>query len=207
MFKFFKGPERKPKLDIKILRKNDISLLILDERWNSLFENTGKTSEIIKCEEKLKELLKQQSRLTSELKEIQAGKKECMGSIIRLAPEAIENESEEARKEMQRCEREIKRINERTGEIEKELNNIPYLVKEANLELLEYTIQLVYFKIRSNQKRVEELDILIEETRNKLKKYIDEKEVLSQDGDDTYSYFHDLLGAEELEKLDAEFFK
>ena len=31
--------------------------------------------------------------------------------------------------------------------------------------------------------------------------------MLSQDDEDIYSYFHDLLGGEELEKLDMEFFK
>lgn len=207
MLKFFKGPVRKPKLDIRILRKNDISLLLLDERWNSLFENTGKTSDIIKCEEKLKDLLKRQARLTAELKEIQIVKKQCMDSIIRLAPDAFDNGNEDAKREMQRCEKEIKRINEKMIEIEKSLDNIPSLIREANLELLEYTIKLVYVKIRSNQKRIEELDRLIEDTRAKLKDYINEKELLSQDGTDIYSYFHDLLGAEELEKLDKKFFE
>jgi hypothetical protein len=30
---------------------------------------------------------------------------------------------------------------------------------------------------------------------------------LSEDDTDVYSYFHDLLGGEELEKLDKEYFK
>jgi hypothetical protein len=51
------------------------------------------------------------------------------------------------------------------------------------------------------------LEGLIEETKSKLKEYIDEKETLSQDDTDIYSYFHDLLGGEELEKLDNEFFE
>lgn len=53
---------------------------------------------------------------------------------------------------------------------------------------------------------MKELEILIEQIRNKLKEYIDEKELLSQDDTDIYAYFHDLLGAEELQKLDEEFF-
>ena len=50
-------------LDIKVLFKNDISLLILDERWNGLFNNIVKTDKIIDYENKIKELLKEQSRL------------------------------------------------------------------------------------------------------------------------------------------------
>ena len=83
---------------------------------------------------------------------------------------------------------------------------MPDRIKAANLELLENTVGIVYFKIRSSRKRVEELEKLIEETRERLKQYIDEKESLSQDDNDIYSYFHDLLGGEELEKLDNEFF-
>ncbi|HHW00311.1 MAG TPA: hypothetical protein GXX36_12230 [Clostridiaceae bacterium] len=206
MWKFFTRPVRKPKLDIGVLRKNDIVLLPLDGRWNNLFKNTEKTTDILRCEERIKELLKQQSSLIAELEEIQVRKKQCMENIIKLTPEAFDKNSEEAKRQMQWCEKEIKRINERKREIEVNLDNIPGLIKEANLELLEYTIKLVYVKIRSNQKRVEELDRLIEETRVRLKEYISERELLAQDGADTYSYFHDLLGSEELEKLDRIFF-
>ena len=206
MWKFFTRPVRKPKLDIKVLRKNDILLLPLDIRWNNLIRNTNKTSEILRCEERIKELLKKQSSLNAELEEIQSRKKKCMEKIIKLTPEAFDNNSEEAKRQMQWCEKEIKRINERKREIEEKLDDIPNLIKEANLELLEYTIELVYVKIRSNQKRIEELDRLIEETRAKRKEYISEKELLTQDGSETYSYFHDLLGSEELEKLDKSFF-
>lgn len=206
MFEFLKRTDRKTKFDKKILRKNDISLLILDERWNSLFSSTEKTQDIIKCEEKLKEQLKEQARIIAESKEISQQKKKCMEKIMQLTTEAYENDNDKAKEEMQLCEKEIIRINERVKSIEEELEKIPDLIKETNLELLEHTVNLVYFKIRSNQKRVGDLEKLIEETRQKLKEYIDEKELLSQDDTEIYSYFHDLLGGEELERLDKEYF-
>jgi endo-alpha-1,4-polygalactosaminidase (GH114 family) len=195
------------KFDRKVLRKNDISILILDERYNSLFFNNRKTAEIVRCEESLKELLKEQSRLTAELKEISQQKKHYMDMIIKLTPEVFEKNNEEAKKKMVECEKEIKRINNRTVEIERKLESIPDEIREKNLELLEYIVNMVYFKIRANQKRAEQLEGLIEETRARLREYIDEKESLSQDETDVYSYFHDLLGGEELEKLDTQFFK
>ncbi|MCX8131261.1 MAG: hypothetical protein N3I35_14330 [Clostridia bacterium] len=208
MFKMFKKAAHASKrnFDRKVLRKNDISILILDERWNKLFVNTEKTPEIFKCEEKLKELLKEQARLTAETKEIALRKKNCIERIMQLTTEAYEKNNEEAKNEMQECEKEIKRINERMIEIEEGLDNIPDLIKEANLELLEHTVNIVYFKMRSNQLRVKELEQLIEEARKNLQEYIDEKGTISEDDTDIYSYFHDLLGGEELEKLDKEFF-
>ena len=192
------------KLDKKILRKNDISLLILDERWNKLFANTPKTSVIERSEHKLREIHKEE--LTAEQKEIASLKKKHMDKIMKLTPDVFEKGDEAAKKEMHQSEREIKRINERSAQIEELLDNMPDRIKEANIELLEKTVSIVYFKIRSSKKRVEELEKLIEESRVKLKEYIDEKETLSQDDTDIYSYFHDLLGGEELERLDKKFF-
>lgn len=206
MLGLFKKKHSKLEFDSKVLRKNNISILILDERWNSLFSVSEKTPEIQKCEEKLKELLKEQARLTAEAKEIAQRKKYCMDTILKLTTEAFDNNDEQARKEMHACEKEIVRINERLPKIEEELDRVPDMIKEANLELLLHTVNLVYYKIRADQYRVQELDRLIEETKAKLTEYIDEKGTLAQDYTDVYTYFHDLLGAEELEKLDREFF-
>ncbi len=197
---------RNKKFDTKTLRKNDISLLILDERWNMLFSNTQKTPAIERSEERLKELLKQEARLTAEKREIAASKKRHMDNIIKLTADVFEKNDADAKKQMQASEHEIKRINDRAVQIEELLDAMPDRLKQANLELLEQTVNIVYYKIRASKKRVEELEKLIEETRNRLKGYIDEKESLSQDDTDIYSYFHDLLGADELEKLDKEFF-
>jgi chromosome segregation ATPase len=206
MFDFLKKTAEKKKFDRNILYKNSISLLILDERWNGLFKNIEKTPDIISLEEKLKELLKTQSRLIAESKETAVRKKKCMERIIQLTPEVFDKKTEEARNEMRDCENEINKANKRTAEIEAELGIIPSQLEEINIELLEKVVYLVYFKIRSNQLRVKELEGLIEDTRQKLKEYIEEKETLSEDDTDIYSYFHDLLGPEELEKLDKEFF-
>ncbi len=205
MFEFLKK-KQKAKFDSHVLRKNDISLLILDERWNKLFENTQKTPQIAASEEKLKAHIKEEAKLTAEAREIAASKKSHLDKIIKLTPAVFERNDSEAVKEMEFCEKEIKRINERAKKIEEDLDILPEKKKQANLELLENTVNIVYFKMRSGRKRVEELEKLIEEERAKLKEYIDEKESLSQDDTDIYSYFHDLLGGEELERLDKEFF-
>lgn len=194
--------KRRKKFDKSILRKNDISLLILDERWNRLFTNIPKTSAIERCEERLKDLIKEEARLIAEKKEIAITKKQHMDRIIKLTTDVYDKNDDNAKKEMQFSESEIKRINDRVKQIEKEFDEMPERKKQANLELLEHTVNVVYLKIRLASKRVEELEELIEETKARLKGYIDEKESLSQDDTDIYSYFHDLLGAEELERLD-----
>ncbi len=206
MWKLFSKKKPEPQLDMKVLFKNDITLLILDERWNGLFKNIVKTEEISKCENGIKELLKEQSRVISESKEIAARKKECMDNIIRLTTEVFDNNNQNAQTEMQECEKQIIGINTRLTEIEQRLADIPKEIRQVNLELLEHTVKLVYFSIRENQERVSQLDKEIAETKEKLIKLVDERELRAQDDTDTYSYFHDLLGGDQLQKLDEVYF-
>ena len=90
MWNIFNKKKKDHGFDLKVLFKNDISLLTLDERWNGLFKNMEKTNDIIECENRIKELLKEQSRLISESKEIAIKKKDCMDSIIKLTTEVFE---------------------------------------------------------------------------------------------------------------------
>lgn len=203
--KMFPVPGMRYRLNREILKNNDISVLILDERWNSLFADMEKPGEIVRLEEKLKELLKKQARLTSEEKEISMNKKNMMERIIKLTTEAFENGNESAKTKMAECERDIKDINDRLNSIDDELKKMPSEIREANLELLECLVNTVYLTYRENQKRREELDELIKVTSAKLDAYVAEKEKLSKTGGQVYEYFHELLGAEELQRLDEQY--
>lgn len=193
--------------DKQVLRKNDIGILILDERWNSLFKNIEKTADINAFEIMIKELLKKEAKITTEKKEIEATKKKCMAKILELTPQVYEKHIESAKEEMTKCEIEINRINKRFQEIEDELYKTEIEIKDTNIELLEQAVSVVYFKIRKTQKRKEQLTLLIEELKAKLMAAIDEKESITEDSGEVYTYFHDLLGAEELERLDQKYIK
>jgi septal ring factor EnvC (AmiA/AmiB activator) len=133
-------------------------------------------------------------------------KSKCLKRIVELTSQVFEENDEKARMEMEESEKNIKEINNRFKEIEKEIETIPDKIKDKNLELLESIVFTVYFKIRANQRRIKELEKLIEETKRNLEKYIDEKGRITEDDADIYTYFHDLIGKEELEKLDREYF-
>lgn len=207
MFNFRKKDNKAVKFNKYVLRNNDISLLILDERWNGIFNFAEKTEDIIKAEEELKSLLIIQSKLLEEQKTAAARKKELVANILALTQDTFENNNEESRTKMNECEQEIKDINERLTQVESQLEELPQKLKDKNLELLGIAVEKVYFTLRTRQKKLEELDKLINETRDKLKGYIDEKETIAQENNDSYSYFHDLLGSEELERLDKLYFE
>ena len=96
---------------------------------------------------------------------------------------------------MKRLKTKTKDINRRLENTKIQIENMPSKIREANIKLLECTINSVYFRMRKNRKRLEELEELIETTKNQLGEYIDERERLSGDDTDIYAYFHDLLGA------------
>ncbi len=204
LLKLFKKKER-VKFDRKILRKNDISLLIVDERWNSLFTAEKKTTEIISHEEKLRHLLKEQARVGTEQKEIAGTKKTCMDRIMQLTETAYEDNNTEALGEMQHCQDEINRINERTTTIQQELEEITDKIQDANLALLEATVNAVYWKMQSRRQKIEELVQETDLLKKKLRQCSSEKQELDERVTHVYSYFHDLLGREELERLDREY--
>jgi len=191
--------------DKKVLRKNDISLIIVDERWNALFKQCNKTKKILKLEQKLKDLLKQQARLMTEKQEISLPKKEHMEKILQLADENYQKEHPTASEEMYQSQQKIIEINRRLEQIEEEILSIPDKIKEANLALLEVTANEIYLQFKKAKKRIDELESEIEVQKEKLKHMISEKEGLNELVENVYSYFHDLLGREELEKLDERF--
>lgn len=198
---------RKKRFNKRILRVNDISILILDERWNHLFDRIQKTREIKRYEEVLRRQIKDETRLTDEARQIPALKKKQMGRIIELTEEAFDKNNQQAKYEMELCQKEIRRLNKRAEDIEEELYKLSEEIKKTNINLLEHTVNVVYFKMKNDQKRLAVLEKLIKETKEKLESYVNEKESLLEDYSDIYSYFHDLLGVEELEKLDREYFK
>ena len=198
-------PSKRIELDPDIIRRNRISVLTLDERWNSLFKYIAKTPTIIRLEERMNNLLKKQAQLTTEHKENLALKKDLLKRIMELTTDAFERGDETARKQIDNSEAEINRINLREPEIEEELSTAQTDIKEVNIELLENSVSYLYRDIKKTQERTVELEVLIEELKEKLKESISERETMVEAYNQTYLYLHALLGVEQIEELDRHY--
>lgn len=205
MLKKFFRKERKLQLDKNILRKNSISLLFLDERWRKLYDGLDKPQDIINYESEIEELLKEQARLKEELERIDEQKRTSMDKIVELSPEVFDNGSEKARKDMDECRRKIKELNLRATEIEGRINEIPELINENNLKMLENTVDFAYKEMNRCVMRMEELEGLVDEARIKLRGYVEEMQLISENYSVLYSSIHDLIGSEETDRLDKDF--
>ena len=197
-------PQKRIELDGDILRRNRISFLTLDERWNSLFVDIEKTPVIQKHEEHINNLLKKQAKLTNESKEIYTEKKRLLDRIMSLTTEAFDREDENARKEIDVCEMRVHEINQRGPEIEEELTGLVHEVKNANMELLENAVSHIYDGILKSQHRVAELETHIMELREHIQNSIEEREKVLESYNEAYQLLHGLLGAEQMEELDRQ---
>ena len=196
---------KKTELPSSILKLNNISVLTLDERWNTLFKDIEKTPIIIRCEEKINGYLKEQAGLTAEQKDIAAQKKEFLKRIMEISAEAFDKVSDEPYERMDSYRQQVEAINLRQSVIEERFSDIQQEIADANMEMLENAVSYLYYNIGKAHKRIEELDSLIEEIKKKLTDYIDERYTISEAYNEAYCSFHDLLGAEQISALDKLF--
>ena len=103
-----------------------VPLLILDQKWHRLFAVHGKTDEIKALESKLHNLLTEQSRLNTRLKEL----KRLKGKLL---DEIVQN-MEENEKKVEENKRLVDEVNEKLDECEEHLVDIPYRMVLCYLE-------------------------------------------------------------------------
>jgi len=202
-------PWRKQKLDFNIatLKKNDIVILTLDERWNTLFKIIPINSEVKKHQDYLNRLLAKEAGLYQEQKNIEPEKIKHMNRIMMLTTDAFDNNSEEAKKSLVESKEKIEALNKRAQELENEIFQMKDKIRDANFKLLDVTVRYVYDVMTTSREKQKKLDRELEKTKKRLKKLQTERQNLSTDWTEIYSFFHTLLGSDELTKLDQLFLK
>lgn len=189
------------------LKKNDIVILTLDERWNKLFKIIPINREVKKQQDYLNRLLGQEASLYQEQKSIEPEKIKHMNEIMKLTGEAFDKKNEEAKQRQTELKEKIEALNLRAQEIDNELYIMKDKIQEANFRLLEETVRLVYSVIRDIRRKQKKLDREMEQVKKRLKDLQNERQNITVDWTEVYSFFHTLLGSDELTKLDELFLK
>lgn len=184
------------------LKKNKIPILVLDKNWHYMFPPGRKTQKMLNLENNLNQLLKEQGRLINEEKDYNRFKKDCMNNIMELMEEAYTNENSEAQKNMSKSQKYIEQINNKIDSIEDRLIMLPIEIKNVNNELLSESINMCYSEMKADKEKIEQLDKEINELREQLKDRIDEKTVKQEIIDRTYTFLHNLVGVDIINKID-----
>lgn len=176
-----------------------IPILTLDERYNIVMPDKDKTPEIRKLEAKVNGLLKKQGKVTTNIKEVKKIKARLMQDVV---DNMDEDGSEAHQKKMNQTQRLLKEAKQKLEELEDRELDIPRELQEANKELLLEFIQVCYGRLHTNREDIELLDRWIKEMRVELKKKLVIKQEKELKNNNIYTYMHDLLGPDLIQKFD-----
>lgn len=200
-----KKKEREP--DYKsFVDKKKIPIITLDPKWHELFPNDAKTPAINQLEKKLNDLLKQQGKLVNEIKDMKKLKMKLMNQIVANMGEGGTEAAERKKgKKQEVSQKMILEINDKLEVKNDELIDIPYKIREANELLVIECLKYWYSLLKDNTSDIQKLDKWILAAREELKRKLLLKQEKEEINEKVYSYMHNLLGHDVINKFDQSF--
>ncbi len=193
------------KFDASILRKNDITRLSLDERWTKLFVTTSMSPELDTAEKEMGELIKREALLKNEQENLEPQKRKCMSEIMNLTQKAFDNNDDEAKKKLTEYKNEIEKTNSRMDAVMEEIETLDEKLKEANLKLLEDSVSYIFSTLKFSKERTLEIQKELAEMEQRGKALREELETISVDWTQYALDLTELIGADEVKRLESEF--
>lgn len=186
----------------EVFKGKKIPILTLDSRWYELFPEDNKPSHIKALEDKLNELMKRQGKLANDMKDLKRLKSKLMDEIIVNMDADDSNQGKQKQKKMSQNQKLILEIGEKMNATEDELADIPYLIKDANEELIIESAKIWYTSLNTNTDNIEEINQWVLRVRDELKEKLLIKQDLEMNNVRIYSYMHDLLGPDVTQAFD-----
>lgn len=187
----------------KVFKGKKIPILTLDERWYELFPQYEKPNHIKNIEYQLNDLLKKQGKLVNDMKDLKSLKSQLMKEI--LDNMEVSEDTSNSYKILEKNPKYIKEISEKMADMEEELANLPYLIKDTNEKLIVESAKIWYQILENNNQEIDQISQWIDKTRNELKEKILQKQDMELKNNQIYSYMHDLLGHDLVQVLDDSF--
>ena len=182
-----------------------IPILTLDNKWHQLFTQNEYTPEIKDMEDELNGLLKRQSKVNEDNREIKKLKKKMMDEIVVLADELVKYPSKKAERKQEECKRILTECNEKLDACEEEMVELPRRINQLNNKLMLATMEVCYRRIQKNTEELTEIDNWIGNIRRELKKKVIRKQEKEAMIHQLYSYMHDIFGPEVIELFDMQY--
>lgn len=186
--------------------KKQLPIITLDPKWHELFPNDAKTPVIRQLEKQLTDLLKQQGKLVNEIKDMKKLKLKLMNQIVANMGEGATKEAEKKKgKKQEVSQKMILEINDQMEEKNDELMDIPYKIREVNELLVIECLKYWYALLKDNTSDIQKLDKWILAAREELKRKLLLKQEKEEINEKVYSYMHNLLGHDVINKFDQSF--
>lgn len=188
----------------KLIDMKKVPILPLDNRWHQLFPENSKPARIRKLEKEVMNLVKRESSVNHDMKDLVKLKKKLMKEIVTNMEETDSEKEKMRQKKLAASQKLIGDINQKYQNLENEKYQLPYQLIKANQELLIESIELCYERLETNNRQIEALSEWIEKTRIELKKNVIVKQEKQDLNNSIYSYMHDMLGPEFMEVFDKD---
>lgn len=188
----------------KIFKGKKIPILTLDERWHEIFPDYDKPAHLREIETRLNELIKQQGKMATDMKDMKNLKTKLMQEIIAHMDVNDTEAGKLKAKKLDRNQKLIKELSEKMNKAEDELIKLPYQIKAVNEQLIIESAKVCYERLDRNNEKTTEISRWVAKVRDELKDKILEKQDMELKSTAIYSYMHDMLGPELLQDLDEE---
>jgi chromosome segregation ATPase len=185
------------------IEKVRIPILVLDQKWHQIFLVHGKPEEIEEKEKALGELLAQQGKLNSDMKDLKKVKQQLMDGIVANMDETGASGSSDAKK-ADDSKRLIEEVNDKLAALEDQMLELPGQIKEVNEELMLMTMDYCYDSFRKNSKEIREIADWIKQVRHDLKVNVVKKQNREINMRQIYSYMNDIFGPRVVDVFDLE---
>lgn len=158
--------------------------------------------EIQKAEEEMNELIKKEAMLKNEQDNLEPQKRKCMNKIMSLTKEAFENDNETAKQKLKECKKEIERINDRIDNVLEDIEKLEDEMREANLELLNKSINYIFSTLKTNNERALEIKKELAEIEERKKLLGEELESISLDWTNYAVDLTELIGTDPVKEFE-----
>lgn len=186
---------RKEEIFVPALKGKKIPVISLDNKWYRLMNGLDKTSRMQKLENELKELLKRQGKVNTEIKTLRKQKKLLMENIVDEMDGTDAKKQKEYKEQFEECNRLLQ-------EYQEEMKDLPREIDQVNFDLMVETMQVCYEAIQENSEKITEISDWINSIRIELKKNIVRKQQYELINHNVYTYMHDIFGAEVIDIFD-----
>ncbi len=180
---------------LKALEGKNIPILTLDHNWHRLFSQGRTTPEIQALEEKVNSLLKEQGRVNTELREINALKKSLMDKIVTKTDE-FQSGNQASDKEIEDNKRLINECNEKMERLRDDQMDLPREINKANLELMVASMEACRERFAENQEEMAKIESWIRGIKVELRQNIVKKQDREIDNYGLFMFMQSFFGDE-----------
>ena len=181
------------------LQGKKIPIISLDNKWYKLMAGIEHTPRMQELEEQLKNLLKRQGKINTDLKAINKAKAKLRDEIVNAMDE------EGGKEKQEEFSAQINVLNKQMEEYQDELLDLPKQIDAVNSELMLETMEICYTVIAENTQHINEIADWIANIRVELKKNVVRKQECELKNQQMYTYMHDIFGPDVIDMFDMKY--